>query len=107
MRLPDDGVKPAVVERYTRYSVTPTLSEDAAQSSLAPSGRAVAVSEAGAEGAVTSPVASTRTIWPMDGTPLSSTRKTMYQPGGATLALAGPVIWTLSLVLVKLSGTRR
>ena len=48
----------------------------------------------GAVGAWVSPEASIWTIWPIDGTPWSSIRKTMYQPGGATLALVGPLIVT-------------
>jgi hypothetical protein len=86
------GVKPEVVDRWTRYSSTPTLSEAALQLRPAPSVCGVAARPVGALGAVVSAAESTLTIWPVDGTPWSSTRKTMYMPGGATLAFAGPSI---------------
>jgi hypothetical protein len=100
-------VKPEVVERNTRYSSTPTLSVAAVQVSFAPSVRAAAVRLAGAVGAAVSPLASTRTIWPCDGTPFLSTRNTMYQPGGATFAFDGPLIVRPSVDGELLSGMKR
>src|SRR3954447_22501342 len=84
------GVKFAVVERYTRYSVTPTLSVDwfhATRCELAL--RRVTDSPFGVVGATVSDVCWTLTVWATDGTPLSSSRKTMYMPGGATFGLVG------------------
>ena len=55
IRLAADGVKPAVVERWTRYSVTPTLSVAAAQPSATElADWRAAVSDAGLVGACVS-----------------------------------------------------
>src|SRR6185295_17633936 len=90
MRLIADGVNDAVVPRYTRYSVTPRLSDEADQSSFAPSVRGSAVRLLGVDGAVMSLAASTRTILLDDGTPSPLRMNSMYQPGGAMFAFAGP-----------------
>ena len=89
-RLAALGVKFAVVERCTRYSPMPTLSVEGDQASRCELALSrVTESPVGVLGAVVSVVCSTFTMWPTDGTPWSSIRKTMYMPGGATLALDG------------------
>src|SRR5215213_9606202 len=59
MRFAADGVKPDVVARCTRYSVTPTLSVEADQLSWAALIAPVAVNEPGAVGAALSTVTAT------------------------------------------------
>ena len=106
MRLAADGVKPGVVERCTRYSVTPRSSVDGFQLRATLSPFTVAVGppgwlggEVSAEAALT--VSSDATL----GTPFFSTNS-MYRPGGATFGLAGAS--TLSVPAVppwrKVSG---
>ena len=69
-RLAALGVKFAVVERWTRYSPTPTLSVEADHASRCELAlRRVTESPVGALGACVSVICSTLTIWPTDGTP--------------------------------------
>ena len=49
----------------------------------------------------------TCTILLTDGTPFSSIRNAMYQPGGATFALAGPSTCTPPEIAVVLSFRKR
>jgi hypothetical protein len=91
MRVAALGVNPAVVERWTRYSVTAVSSVAAAQVSPTSSSVTVAVGVPGAVGgAVSVAGGSILSVQPRDGTPLSSIANTWYQPGGAMLAFAGP-----------------
>src|SRR3954453_6662461 len=108
MRLPALGVKPEVWERWTLYLATPTLSVDADQARMALPMLVVAARPAGAVGGWLSSLgAGKRTMAATDGTPLLSTRKSMYGPGGAMLPFAGAVTVSEPLPATKVRGTKR
>ena len=69
------GVNPDVVERWTSYLVTPTLSVDAVQLSVTLPIAPVAVTPVGAVGAMVSTEFDSGSIGAMDGTPWSLIRK--------------------------------
>jgi hypothetical protein len=76
--FPAAGVKPEVVERWTLYAVTPTLSVDVSQFRLTLLPDAAAWRLPGADGGCESaPGAGKRTIAATEGTPLVSTKNSM------------------------------
>ncbi len=78
MRLAADGVKPAVVERWMRYSVTPRSSVDAFQLRATLSLFTVAVGPPGwLGGEVSAPAALTVSREATLGTPLAFRTKSM------------------------------
>jgi hypothetical protein len=70
------GVKPELVERWTLYFVTATLSVDAVQLSVTLPVAPTALRPVGALGATVSSLVSIGSIAATDGTPLPLRRKT-------------------------------